>query len=140
MTPSPIPATLRRHVRQRARLKCEYCLLAEADAFFPHEPDHIISLKHGGGTTEDNLALSCFDCNRFKGSDIASIDPLTRQLTHLFNPRSQSWSEHFEFSDGRITGITASGRVTENLLKLNLAARVEVRETLAKRSQTEDFR
>lgn len=88
MTPTRIPATLRQQVRQRAGLRCEYCLLAEADAFFPHEPDHIIAIKHGGETTEENLALSCFDCNRFKGSDVSSIDPVTGQLTPLFNPRS----------------------------------------------------
>lgn len=132
MTPAHISATLRKRVRQRAGLRCEYCLLAEADAFFPHEPDHIIAIKHGGDTTEENLALSCFDCNRFKGSDVASIDPDTGQLAPLFNPRSQVWSDHFKLDDSRITGLTSIGRVTERLLKLNLAERVEVRETLAK--------
>lgn len=132
MTPVRISAILRKQVRQRAGLRCEYCLLAEVDAFFPHEPDHIIAVKHGGETTEDNLALSCFDCNRFKGSDVSSIDPVTGQLTPLFNPRSQIWSDHFKLDDSRIAGVTAVGRVTECLLKLNLAERVEVRETLEK--------
>lgn len=132
MTPTRIPATLRQQVRQRAGLRCEYCLLAEADAFFPHEPDHIIAIKHGGETTEENLALSCFDCNRFKGSDVSSIDPVTGQLTPLFNPRSHVWSDHFKLDDGRITGLTAIGRVTERLLKLNLAERVEARDILEK--------
>src|ERR1051325_507151 len=90
-----ISAALRREVRERARERCEYCLLAEVQAFFPHEPDHLIALKHGGETTSENLALACFDCNRFKGSDIASIDALTGGLVPLFNPRTQTWSEHF---------------------------------------------
>jgi len=29
----------------------------------------------------DNLALCCTVCNRFKGSDIASVDPDTGQVT-----------------------------------------------------------
>jgi hypothetical protein len=40
-------------------------LLAEEDAFLPHEPDDVIAEKHGGPTTFQNLALACFDCNRF---------------------------------------------------------------------------
>jgi len=127
-----ISSALRREVRERARGCCEYCLLPEEQAFFPHEPDHIISTKHGGKSAADNLALSCFDCNRFKGSDIASIDAETNQLNALFNPRRQSWDEHFLVKGGRIEPITAFGRVTELVLKLNLPYRVEVREMLAK--------
>ena len=52
-----ISADLRRLVRQRAALRCEYCLLAEEDAYFPHEPDHVIAVKHGGPTALANLAL-----------------------------------------------------------------------------------
>ena len=72
MTNPRILASLRREVRERAGERCEYCLLAEFQAFLPHEPDHLIALKHGGKTSPENLALACFDCNRFKGSDIAS--------------------------------------------------------------------
>lgn len=61
-----------------------------ADAFFPHEPAHIIAVKHGGETSEENLALSCFVCYRFKGSDVSSIDPVSGQLVPVFNPRSQN--------------------------------------------------
>jgi hypothetical protein len=107
------------------------CLLPEDQAFFPHEPDHIIAAKHGGETTTENLALACFDCNRFKGSDIASLDPASRELTPLFNPRTQEWSQHFNVAGGLIRARTAVGRVTESILKLNLQSRVEVREMLA---------
>jgi len=61
MNPVRIAATLRRQVRERARERCEYCLLAEIRAFFPHKPDHIIALTHGGETLLANLALACFD-------------------------------------------------------------------------------
>jgi hypothetical protein len=77
------------------------------------------------------LALACFDYNRFKGSDIASIDPNSRKLTELFNPRTQEWTEHFTIAGGLISPQTAIGRVTAIMLKLNLQSRVEVREVLA---------
>ncbi len=130
MSPARISSALRREVRERASGCCEYCLLPEEHAFFPHEPDHIIATKHGGQSTIDNLALACFDCNRFKGSDIASIDPASGELTPLFNPRTQVWSEHFSIEGGQINPRTVNGRVTELVLKLNLPSRVEVREIL----------
>jgi hypothetical protein len=131
MNQARILASLRREVRERAKERCEYCLLAESQAFFPHEPDHLIALKHGGLSTAANLALACSDCNRFKGSDIASIDAVTGKLVRLFNPRTQRWSAHFRLSDGQIIPLTPTGRVTEQLLRLNLPNRVKVREQLA---------
>lgn len=122
-----ISAALRRQVRERASERCEYCLLAEVQAFFPHEPDHIIAQKHGGTTVLQNLALACFDCNRFKGSDIASVDPFSGVLTPIFNPRTDRWTEHFWFDSGRIVPLTSIGRATERLLRLNLPVRVEIR-------------
>jgi hypothetical protein len=127
-----ISAALRREVRERARERCEYCLIPESEAFGPHEPDHLIALKHSGETSSANLVLACFDCNRFKGSDIASLDPLTGALVALFNPRTQSWTEHFYLNGSRIIPLTAIGRVTERLLKLNVASRLESREQSAK--------
>ena len=128
---SYLPAALRQQVRARAGNRCEYCMLAEEDAYFPHEPDHIIAEKHRGTNTLENLALACFDCNRFKGSNIASVDPESGELTSLFNPRTQKWNDHFEIRGGQILPLTAIGRVTERILRLNLPARVEVREMLA---------
>jgi hypothetical protein len=104
--------------------------LIEEHAFFPYEPDHIIAEKHGGETSAENLALACFDCNRFKGSDIASIDSVSGKLIPLFNPRTQNWEDHFRIDGGRIVPLTSVGRVTERLLKFNLPERVEVRELL----------
>ena len=124
-------ASLRREVRERAGERCEYCLLAESQAVLPHEPDHLIALKHGGRSTAANLALACIDCNRFKGSDMASIDHVTGKLVRLFNPRTQRWSAHFRLNGGRIIPLTPTGRVTEQLLRLNLPSRVEIREQLA---------
>jgi HNH endonuclease len=125
-----VPAAIRRQVRERVDGCCEYCLLMEDDAFFPHEPDHIIAVKHGGMSTLENLAWACFDCNRFKGSDIASLDAVSGDLIPLFNPRIHSWYEHFQLAGAQIFPLTPIGRVTTALLKFNLPQRVEVRETL----------
>jgi hypothetical protein len=130
-----ISQALRRLVRERAALRCEYCLLSEEDAFFTFEPDHIIAVKHGGATDASNLALACFDCNRFKGSDIASLDPETGILTPLFNPRSDPWTAHFQIHDGMIAPVTPIGRVTVAILRINLPERVEVRRELALRKR-----
>ena len=130
MSQSRISAALRREVRERAGRRCEYCLLAESQAFFPHEVDHLIAQKHGGKTASGNLVLACFRCNRFTGSDIASLDSLTGQLVALFNPRTQKWPEHFHLQGGEIIPLTPVGRVTVKILRLNLPGRVKRRERL----------
>ena len=122
-----IGAALRRAVRARARQRCEYCGLPDSAAVFPHEPDHIIALKHGGMSTAANLAYACFECNRAKGSDIASIDPRTGAITPLFSPRAQQWNDHFHRNGPVIEPLTAVGRATIELLKINLPVRVAVR-------------
>jgi len=135
MNRARILAALRREVRERAGERCEYCLLAESQAVVPHEPDHLIARKHGGQTTSANLALACFDCNRFKGSDIASIDVVTGALVPLFNPRTQRWFDHFSLSGAHIVALTPVGRVTVKLLQLNLPYRVKVRARLIAQTQ-----
>jgi hypothetical protein len=96
-------------------------------AFSSHQVDHIVSEKHGGATTADNLALSCVLCNRRKGSDLASIDPATGQLAALFHPRRQAWSDHFALASASIMPVTPEGRATVALLQLNDPARIEER-------------
>jgi hypothetical protein len=114
-----ISEKLRSQVRERAQGRCEYCLLHEDDAIFPHEPDHIVAEKHGGPTQLENLAWSCFSCNRLKGSDLSSIDPITGELTFLFNPRQHQWRRHFRLNGGHIEPLTPRGRATATLLNLN---------------------
>ena len=47
----------------------------DEDSGFAHQVDHVISRKHGGSSTSENLAYACVICNRYKGSDVASIEP-----------------------------------------------------------------
>ena len=110
---------MRREVERRAGQRCENCLLHQDDAASRHQLDHVISEKHRGETTLENLALSCLPCNRRKSSDIGAIDPVTGELVRLFNPRQQVWAEHFRCDGPRIVGLTPEGRATVAFLQLN---------------------
>lgn len=125
-----IPATIRRDVTQRAQGRCEYCQLREEDTFLSHEVDHIVAEKHGGETSPDNLCLSCFNCNRHKGSDLTSIDPESGEITPLFHPRRDVWLDHFKLDSEHIVGLTPVGRATAQLLKLNSYERLLERRAL----------
>jgi HNH endonuclease len=122
--------SLIRQVWQRAGNCCEYCQLPQEYDDRVFEIDHIISRKHKGPTVARNLALSCFRCNSFKGSDISSIDEVTQKLTPLFNPRRLKWSWHFRWEGPYLVGRTAIGRVTVELLQINDPFRVELRREL----------
>ncbi|WP_016951537.1 HNH endonuclease [Anabaena sp. PCC 7108] len=130
MSISYIPAALRRLVEERAERQCEYCLLPAQVAFFHHEIDHIIAEKHGGETNADNLALTCWRCNRYKGSDLGSFDPETGNFSFLFNPRNQEWKSHFMFSEVVLVGLTPEGRTTVKLLQMNNEDRLTERKKL----------
>lgn len=105
--------------------------MPERFGFLAHQIDHVIPEKHGGRTDAANLALSCSLCNKHKGSDLVSIDPLTGQITPLFDPRQQIWAEHFTLlDDGILASSTREGRTTIRLLQLNRTERVEERKLL----------
>jgi hypothetical protein len=125
-----IPSALRRLVEERSEFRCEYCLLPEIVSFVPHEVDHVISEKHGGQTTLENLAFSCWRCNRHKGTDLSSLDPSTGIISPLFNPRTQIWNMHFLIDAFSIVGLTPEGRTTAYLLRLNSDERLAERTSL----------
>lgn len=93
---------LRSVVANRAERLCEYCLIHEDDTFFGCELDHIVSLKHSGPTNAENLAYACPFCNRYKGSDIASVSRETGELVRFFNPRTDRWADHFRLNGSMI--------------------------------------
>lgn len=126
----PISPELRRLVMARADYRCEYCLLPEAVALHRHEPDHIVPVQHGGATTEENLACACLRCNRHKGPNVGSFDPITGVLTPFFHPRQQAWRDHFQLNDAYIEPLTPEGRVTVLILRLNSPERVAERKLL----------
>jgi hypothetical protein len=126
-----IPAALRQLVTERAEGHCEYCRFPDDAAFLSFEVDHIISEKHGGATAAENLALACVFCNSFKGTDLGSLDPKTGQLTPFFNPRTQTWTDHFAVeAEGQLKPLTPEGRVTVAILRMNEPERVVERQLL----------
>ena len=127
---SYISTSLRQLISDRAGGKCEYCLIHQDFSIYSHEVDHAVAVKHGGASNEENLVLACLSCNRYKGSDLTSIDPITQEITPLFNPRSYKWSNHFQLKESSILGITAIGRTTIFLLKLNEPKRLLIRKAL----------
>jgi hypothetical protein len=127
---SDISGELRTEVSRRAGERCEYCLIHEDDAGFPHQVDHIVSRKHGGSSIPDNLAYACVICNRHKGSDVASIEPLSGDVIRLFDPRHDRWADHFWLDGARIEPISSIGSVTARLLQLNAPERISERRLL----------
>jgi hypothetical protein len=130
MSKSYISVALRRLVYERANQACEYCLIPEVAVFASHEVDHVIAEKHGGLTEIDNLALSCAVCNKYKGSDLASIELTTGEIIRLYNPRRDDWLNHFQLGAGSISPLTPIGQMTVRLLQINRPERVEERRLL----------
>jgi hypothetical protein len=131
MSKTYINAALRREVIERAGNCCEYCLLGSQDRAIDFVIDHIIAEKHGGPTQSDNLCLSCYWCNSFKGSDLSSVDwEVDSAIIPLYNPRQQQWDTHFRLDGLRIVPLTATGRVTVFLLQLNETERIKERRLL----------
>ncbi len=68
---------------------------------------------------------------RPQGPNLASVDPETEELAPLFNPRVDTWSEHFALVEHHIVGLTVVGRATATLLDMNDSDRIQVRAELA---------
>lgn len=121
---------LRALVWERAGSNCEYCFFPATYSEIDFEVDHIIARKHRGETVAENLALACFYCNSYKGPNIASIDVDSNELTALFNPRTDSWFEHFRWDGPILRALTPIGRVTIHVLQMNHCDAIAVRESL----------
>ncbi len=110
--------TIKRLVHERARGCCEYCQTAEDNSGQTMQVDHI---DPTGGDGLENLCLACWNCNNHKRQATQVTDPETGQPVALFNPRTQNWSEHFEWVAGatRVRGLTPVGRATVARLNMN---------------------
>lgn len=114
-------------VRHRARHRCEYCGMHQANVAARFHVEHIIARQHGGTDDPANLALACDRCNAFKGPNLSAIDPGTGNLVSIFHPRTDRWQVHFTLKDGLIIGKTDVGRATVRLLNMNAYHRVQLR-------------
>ncbi len=115
-----ISNSIRRLVAARADHRCEYCKIYDMDAYFPFHIDHIISMKHGGETAENNLAYTCQICNLNKGTDIFTFLHNPDESVRFFNPRKDIWAAHFEVDfSGEIIPKTSIGAATLKIFHLN---------------------
>jgi len=81
-----------------------------------------------------NMALTCPHCNARKWAHIDGADPASGQRTALFNPRTQQWEEHFQWSKQQpfeIVGISIHGRATVAQLQMNHPDLISIRRLLA---------
>ena len=116
-----IPVEIARRVRKAARNRCGYCLSPQHLVMARLQIEHLIPRAKGGLTEEENLWLSCPLCNAYKADQVSARDPETGETVALFNPRSQSWFDHFRWTDDglRIVGLTHVGRATVAALRLS---------------------
>src|SRR5260370_9574965 len=123
-----IPAGLARRIRLRAGDACEYCKLPQWSQEATFHLDHIQPRAAGGETTEENLALACVSCSLKKGARVHVQDPKTRRFVALFDPRKDSWADHFQWNrKWQLVGLTTTGRATISALALNRPAIVTIR-------------
>ena len=111
----------RRKVADRANYRCEYCQTAQLISGAQMHIEHIIPLTQGGKSDEQNLCLACAWCNSYKNTQTVAIDPLTQEEVSLYNPRTQTWSDHFRWQENgvEIIGLTPTGRATVAALNMN---------------------
>ena len=99
------------------------------------EVEHIIPLSKNGLSILENLTLACRGCNSHKYNKVQGTDELTDSMVDLFNPRKDSWIEHFTWDTSNpvyMVGLTAKGRGTISTLKLNRPPLISVRTLLQK--------
>jgi len=121
---------LRSLVWTRAKQRCEYCHLPSQVDTISLQFDHIVPRKHGGTTSPENLALSCIQCNAYKGPNLTGIDPLDGAIVRLFHPRQQRWEEHFTWDAATLLAKTPEGRAALVVMRINAPDRIELRQLL----------
>jgi hypothetical protein len=119
-------AAIRRQVYDRARGICEYCRTNEANTGLGMQIDHI---DPDGGDILNNLCLACANCNGSKHKAISALDPVTQAVAPLFNPRTQRWTDHFEWVEGatQMRGLMPTGRATVVRLQVNRPKMISAR-------------
>ena len=132
MAKTRIPKRLRTAIKERAKGYCEYCLIHESFSPAPFSIDHIFPESLGGSSTSENLALACGGCNGHKFIRSTHIDPLSKEVVRLYNPRNDNWHNHFEWNGDEtvMIGKTTIGRATIHLLDINRESNINLRVVL----------
>jgi len=126
---SRLSPLLRRRVQQRGQRLCEYCRSCMDYTGHAFTVDHVLPTARGGTDDFNNLCFCCFWCNTYKHARTQVLDVRTGHVVPLFNPRMDSWHDHFRWSPTytRVVGRTAIGRVTIQALRLNRPSLVRAR-------------
>jgi len=131
---SDISSSLRATVIRRANNRCEYCGLSQIGQEAAFHIDHVIPRVVGGKTIAENLALACVSGSLRKAAKQTAADPETTTEAPLFNPRSQTWTDHFRWHNEHIVPLTPTGRATVAALDLNRPLILAIRrEEIARR-------
>jgi hypothetical protein len=139
---SVVSPEMRVAVVKRADERCEYCHLPTRGQVATFPIDHVNPRSNEGTTTLENLALACPRCNGSKWKHTNWADPLSGNSTLLFNPRSDSWIDHFRWSTewkGILEGLTDIGRATIACLQINHPEMIALRQLLAALGLFEEF-
>lgn len=123
-------AEVRRRAERRAHSRCEYCHAPQQVCGYRFHLEHVIPVAEGGSDDLSNRALACASCNLAKGDRTTATDPETETEVPLFNPRTQSWEEYFQWDLDQETllGLTPTGRATLAALDMNSTLRKKARE------------
>lgn len=127
-----VTVEVRRIVRQRANFACEYCGVTEVDTGGELTVDHYQPRTHDGTDDLENLIYCCPRCNQYKGDywPLAPSDP------SLWHPRREPIEPHLLLlADGTLYPISATGRLTLELLHLNRSPLVAYRLQKLRRSE-----
>jgi HNH endonuclease len=116
-----------RSVEARAGGRCEYCGMHQALQGATFHVEHIKPRARGGQSDLDNLAWCCPACNLHKSDRTEARDHETGELVPFFNPRLDTWSNHFCWEDFHVAAKTATGRATMVILDMNHPRRVRIR-------------
>jgi hypothetical protein len=122
------PSDLESQVKARAGDRCEYCRMHQSLQGATFHLEHVIPRVRGGEAFLDNLPWACPSCNLHKSDRTEAADPQTGEVVSLFSPRTDDWSDHFEWSGNELMAQTAVARATIASLNLNHPRRLRIRE------------
>jgi hypothetical protein len=132
---SDISPALHAEVVLRAGNRCEYCRLSQLGQEAAFHIDHVAPRVSGGPTVADNLALACVSCSLRKWAKRTATDPDSGEEVPLFNPRTQTWVEHFRWEGQRVVPLTPTARATLAALAMNRAVILAIRQEEAARGR-----
>ena len=116
-----IPLKIKKLILAASHGYCEYCWSPSEYTSAIYHFDHILPVVNGGKSFFLNLAYSCNACNSYKSDKIQYLDSVTQQICSLYHPRTDLWTDHFQWSPDflRMEGISPTGRATIELLRVN---------------------